>query len=329
MKQANCEIEALFKKALDQQSYPKSFDSTWNSYLGDLNGRRRPQRQAAIVLIALLTLCVMGSAAYAGIMRRADKVNYSFINDPQVIGKWESVDFVQTIDDFDPNQKFTQDKLYLTALAFIKDGKMLSGSENGQLAYTTFTWTKDKVLNKQAMTASNYFIKNIKGSTYMFFEWKSGDYVLRNMTPWYYVLKKVNNDDYSNYQVKQAVHDKVDYPFADDNQVKGKWVSVDFVASVNDFKPEVKSWLDDLFLTELAFLDNGKIEYTTTTGKYSGDFLTWTKGMVLNQQAQTASNYQIKVINGASYLFYEWKNGDYVYRGVSPNYYVLKKADNN
>ncbi|WP_088225500.1 hypothetical protein [Desulfosporosinus sp. FKB] len=100
----------------------------------------------------------------------------------------------------------------MTSLAFVKDGKMLSSTENGGLTYTSFTCTKDKVINKQEKTASNYIIKDINGSTYMFFEWKSGDYIFRNMPSSYYVLKKVDNKDYSNYQVEQITHDKIDYP---------------------------------------------------------------------------------------------------------------------
>ncbi|EGW38006.1 hypothetical protein DOT_4127 [Desulfosporosinus sp. OT] len=32
MKQASCEVEVLFKKVFEQDSYPKSFEFTWNTY---------------------------------------------------------------------------------------------------------------------------------------------------------------------------------------------------------------------------------------------------------------------------------------------------------
>lgn len=35
----------------------------------------------------------------------------------------------------------------------------------------------------------------------------------------------------------------------------------------------------------------------------------------------------IKEIEGTTYMFFEWKNGDYVFRGVNPYYYVLKKVE--
>ncbi|MDQ7095706.1 hypothetical protein REC12_19125 [Desulfosporosinus sp. PR] len=321
--QANYEIEDVLKKVLNQHSLTKSFTSIWNTYQNNIGSKGRKKGLAAIAIIALAAFLVMG----AGILRKTDNTNYPFINDPQVIGKWQAVDFVQKIGDFDPDKKPANEKLYLTALAFIKDGKMLSATENGGLTYTSFTWTKSKVLNKQEKTASTYMIKEINGSTYMFFAWKSGDYIFRDMSPSYYVLKKVDNQDYANYQVGQIGQDNIDYPFVDDKQVKGKWESVDFVADTNEFRPGVKSCLEDLFLTGLTFYDNGKIDFASTSGKYSGDFLTWTKGMIINKKFQTASKYQIKVINGDTYLFYEWKTDDYVYRGIAPGYYVLKKVD--
>jgi bla regulator protein blaR1 len=53
--------------------------------------------------------------------------------------------------------------------------------------------------------------------------------------------------------------------------------------------------------------------------------LTWTNGLILDKQYKTASKYEIKEIKGDTYLFYEWKSGDYTIWGMQPGYYVLKK----
>ncbi len=45
-------------------------------------------------------------------------------------------------------------------------------------------------MHSGSKTASKYIIKEIDGGKYMFFEWKSGDYTIRGMKPYYYVLKK-------------------------------------------------------------------------------------------------------------------------------------------
>ncbi|NRW28867.1 hypothetical protein DFH72_002552 [Clostridium beijerinckii] len=72
-----------------------------------------------------------------------------------------------------------------------------------------------------------------------------------------------------------------------------------------------------MYLNNLIFDENGKIENKN---------ITWTKDLVLNTSDKTASKYIIKEINGSKYMFFEWKNGDYIERGATPWYYVLKQA---
>jgi len=323
LESSNSDIGIILKRALEHHSQSISFESTWDKHLNNNRKAIKSKKKTAMILVAVFTFFAIASVAVAGIMRNIDKTNYCFVNDPQVIGKWESVDFVEKIDDFIPGKKSMQDNLYLNALAFIKQGKVLVSVENGNLAISAFSWTKDKVLNIQEKTASKYIIKKINGSTYMFFEWKSGDYVFRNMVPYYYVLEKVDSNDYSNYQVAR-IEDKIDFPFINDTQMKGKWESVDFVKTIDSFNPKVSSWMGDLYLTGLSVNENGQLTSTTTKGESSSS-LTWTKGMIISRENKTASKCEVKEINGTTYMFYEWKSGDYTNRGMTPEYYVLKK----
>lgn len=323
LKPSNTDIGIILEKALEHHSQTISFESTWNKHLTDYRKTIKHKKRNAMILVAVIAFFAIASVAVAGIIRNIDKTDYPFANDPRVIGKWESVDFVEKIDDFVPGKRSTQENLYLNTLAFTKQGKVLMSADNGNLAISAFNWTKDKVLNIQEKTASNYIIKEVNGSTYMYFEWKSGDYVFRNMKPYYYVLKKVDSNDYSNYQGVR-IEDKIDYPFIDDTQMKGKWESVDFVKTIDSFKPGVKSWLDDPFLTGLTVYENGKLTLTTTSGS-SGSSLTWTKGMIIDKENKTASKCEVKQLDGTTYMFYEWKSGDYTNRGIKPYYYVLKK----
>lgn len=325
MKPSNVDIGNILEKSLKHHSRSISFESTWNIHLNNNRKTFKPKKQTAIILVAVFIFFAIGSVAFAGIMRNIDKTNYPFANDPRVIGLWESVDFVEKTDDFVPGTRATNESLYLSELAFIKQGKILMSVENGNLVTSAFNWTKDKVLNKQEKTASEYVIKEINGSAFMYFEWKSGDYVFRNMKPYYYVLKKVDSNDYSNYQVVNKIEDKIDYPFIDDTQMKGKWDSVDFVKTIDSFNPEVSSWIGDLYLTGLSVNENGQLTVTTTKGESSGSSLTWTKGMIINRENKTASKCELKEIDGTTYMFYEWKSGDYTNRGMVPSYYVLKK----
>lgn len=117
-----------------------------------------------------------------GEREKVDNIEFPFENDPQLIGKWESVDFVDNIDDFKPNERQNYVYLYLEEMEFREEGKTSHAWES---------WTKGIICHKGDQTASQYFIKEMDGENYMFFEWKSGDYSFRDMKPYYYVLKQV------------------------------------------------------------------------------------------------------------------------------------------
>ena len=329
MKQLNNDLGNIIENALEQNSATVSFESVWSTHLQNNRKIIGLKKFTAIYLIVFLTIIVLpivGFASYS-ILKNIDKTDYPFINDPRVIGKWESVDSVKKVDEFIPEKKSGKKNLYLTTLVFVKGGKMLGSFENGNLVNTAFSWTKDMVLNKQEKTASKYEIKEINGFSYMFFEWKTGDYIFKSMKPGYYVLKKVDSQDYSNFQVTRIKEDKIDYPFIDDSQMKGKWESVDCVETIDNFKPGEKSWLGDFYVTGLSLDENGKLNTTTSSGNSSGSSIMWTKGLIIDKDNKTASRCEIKEINGATYMFFEWKSGDYIYRGMIPGYYVLKKVN--
>jgi hypothetical protein len=109
-----------------------------------------------------------------------DNIDLPFVDDPQVIGEWKSVDFVADIADFNPATPSWTGELYLKGLTF---------RENGKTAKPWWIWTKGYVMHSGDKTASRYEIKEIKGDTYLFFEWKSGDVTISGMKPHYYVLK--------------------------------------------------------------------------------------------------------------------------------------------
>jgi bla regulator protein blaR1 len=282
-----------------------------------------------IPMAALTIMLALFMTGCAGLptSRNIDKTDYPFVNDPEVIGKWEAVDFVKNQQDFTLKGKSWDGELFLKSLVFIKEGKMLCAVETEILAPSSFSWSKDMILNKEDKTLSKYEIKKIDGASYLFFEWKNGDYIFHNMKPSYYVLKKVDSNDYSDFKPLQIVEDKVDFQFIDDQQMIGQWQSVDFVQDKEKFKPGKKDWRGDLYLTEMKFDNVGIMTYTTTKRQSSDPAITWAKGFVLNRINKTASKCEIREMEGSAYMFYEWKSGDYFLRGMKPSYYVLKKVD--
>ena len=110
-----------------------------------------------------------------------DNIDLPFVNDPEVLGQWESVDFVANIEDFAPDKVSWKGKLFLPGLSFL---------EGGKTAKPWWTWTKGVVMHHGDKTASHYEIRDIGGKPHLFFEWKSGDVTIAGMKPRYYVLQK-------------------------------------------------------------------------------------------------------------------------------------------
>jgi bla regulator protein BlaR1 len=143
-----------------------------------------------VILMALVLAAPVVFLAASGVTinttrvngRLVDDINLPFVNDPEVLGEWYSVDFVRVPEDFVPGAKRFQGVLYLRKMVFLP-----TGSVQGQ---PWLSWTKGVVMHSGDRTASRYTIKEINGARYMFFEWKSGDYTIRGNKPEYYVLKK-------------------------------------------------------------------------------------------------------------------------------------------
>jgi bla regulator protein BlaR1 len=123
------------------------------------------------VLLAALAL-LLGAAAAARAGDWHDNVDLPFVDDPAVLGQWISVDLVATPDQFVPGTQRYPDGFYLDAMEFLPGGEMTwsIGSE-GARPRPWIVWTKGVVLERNSdQTASRYAIKDIAGSTYMFFE---------------------------------------------------------------------------------------------------------------------------------------------------------------
>jgi bla regulator protein BlaR1 len=124
--------------------------------------------------------------------KRIDLTNIPFVDDVNILGLWECVDFVEKAEDFVPDSKIWTDDFVFKQLEFLPRGAMLLSIIPWEMGSTSFTWTKDFILNKADETCSSYVIKTLGNSTYMFFEWKSGDYSYKGLDPYFYILKKIS-----------------------------------------------------------------------------------------------------------------------------------------
>jgi predicted Ser/Thr protein kinase len=111
-----------------------------------------------------------------------DKIDLPFIDDPQVIGEWKSVDCVAELSEFNPERPSWKGELPFKGLTFL---------ENGKTPESWLTWTKGILIHHGDQTASHYEIRQIKGRSYLFLEWKSGDVTIAGLKPHYYVLCRI------------------------------------------------------------------------------------------------------------------------------------------
>jgi predicted Ser/Thr protein kinase len=123
----------------------------------------------------------LGDTKFTVAVGSTDNIDLPFVNDPQVIGEWESVDFVANPVVFDPHKpKWRSGGLIPFKLTFL---------ENGKTSRPWYTWTKGVLIHHGDKTAEHYDIQEIKGRVYMFLEWKSGDVTIAGMKPQYSVLR--------------------------------------------------------------------------------------------------------------------------------------------
>lgn len=138
--------------------------------------------------------------------RYMDNINYPFVNDPNVIGNWESVDFVWSPEEFIPGQQHWKEGYYFHWAQFVpnrpyfREGFSMYGLDflPGGSTNVPWQWTKGLLIKPESKTTSRYFIRQINGEQYMFIEWKTLNYIILHQKPGYYVLKKKNSVDQEN-----------------------------------------------------------------------------------------------------------------------------------
>jgi hypothetical protein len=146
-------------------------------------GKRIAMSKSALGILLLVLGVVCGCTAPTG-EKIEENIDLPFIDDPEIIGTWTTVDYVQAVEEFDPENIRWQDELFLKEMTFYANGATFS---------PIWTWTKGYILNHGDKTACHYCITEIKGAVHLFFEWKSGEYTVRHQAPDYYVRKKAGD----------------------------------------------------------------------------------------------------------------------------------------
>lgn len=120
---------------------------------------------------------------------RKDRIDFPFVTDDRVLGRWVVFDFLRRRSDFDPNEPSGRSDLYFKEITFFENGSVTSvyGGETVR-GDEKQVWTKGYVLRKWNSTACAYEIVRSGEREYLIIEWKSGDYRWGGCDTDYYVF---------------------------------------------------------------------------------------------------------------------------------------------
>ena len=125
-------------------------------------------------------------------LSRKDNIDLPFVNDPNIIGKWEAVDFIKHKEAFDPCVVNIR-PLFWSDVEFKENGSVTSHYDWGKDEINgdnQQVWTKGFLIRKWNHSACAYEIINCVGKDYMIIEWKSGDYRYGGLDTDYYVFMR-------------------------------------------------------------------------------------------------------------------------------------------
>jgi len=233
--------------------------------------------------------------------QKGEKIMKPFINDEKAIGKWTYIATANSKEEY-LKGKCNQENNFIKNLFFLPKGK----------GYWIFErWTKGEIYQFRG----NVFTYEIEGNKLYL------KVVYENKPETMLVFEKVDSNEYNSEEI--MIKDKIDYPFVIDKNALGLWIAVDFINIKDKRNYTPKKCAKEFYLKSLTLNANGEFIGEYVDGKlFKGN---WTKEKLINNVYVTASNYEIKEINGEKYMILDWKSGDYSYQGFVDGCYVLKK----
>lgn len=241
-----------------------------------------------------------------------------FVDDNQVVGKWEVVGNYAVREDFEQG-------IFSTMSFYGEDVKYIYFLPNGE-KYWCFCWTKGYfVVDGYRINPiyNPYEIVNKDDGVYMLISLREFE-AAKGGQPTILALRQVDNHEYTPEMI--ARRDDIDKPFINDERIIGKWRAYSFIGNKLEF-PQPEENIDDLYFKEIEFFSGGKCRCVYEDAVFEGDDkLSWTKNYLLRKWNWSACEYEIRIHNDIEYMIIEWKSGDYRFGGFDTNYYVFVRA---
>lgn len=255
---------------------------------------------------------------------RNEELNLPFVNDEDAVGRWERFDCLPCREMFHPRkQKSAASGEPARELYFLPGGER----------YWCFGWTKGMLLSSfgypRQTSRNKYTIQQMDGETFLFVELKGRNY-FRGGLPEIWVFRKADSRSYTRSEIR--ITDEIPEFPADDASVIGEWNACDCVRDIDSFHPDSPFFpYEGLYWRRAEFLEGGAIRNSFQDAK-DGSVQTdephiwsWVTGYVICHPSSTVSRYLFRELAGVTYLFIQWKSGDYSYGGSEPCWYVFQR----
>ncbi len=120
-----------------------------------------------------------------------DKIDYPFILDEKVLGKWQCHNVIEAEEVATYQPKEDNNSFYVREIDFKDNGELVHLDKNGKEFIKK--WTKGHILTELMYFSSDchYEIRTFDGIDYLFYEWKSENYNYAGLKSNYYVFRRV------------------------------------------------------------------------------------------------------------------------------------------
>ncbi len=166
---------------------------------------------------------------------------------------------------------------------------------------------------------------------------------LRENAPPHWLLYRQTEHSPLSERESHTVVDDTTLPLRSDPTVLGRWEAVDFLDDPKDFCPDRPVCSRNaLWVIGLTFTaGNTCIRHLAQRGDVAEQLLVYTatdnaadicpgmaaRGAILRPDEAVSETYGIRRIGDRDYLFVQHKSGDYIYGGLTPSWYVFRRAD--
>lgn len=181
---------------------------------------------------------------------RNEELNIPFVDDPDMVGRWEMVDQIPCMEAFCPGHPKAKGPFTIPEIYFLPHGER----------YWIFGWSKGVLLTSMGypkqISRNRYTVKELEKQRYLFVEMKLGDYHRYGGRPEIWALRQTDHRAYSREEIRRI--DRLERPFEEDPQVLGQWEVCGYVRRPEDFDPDGPHPAEDsLFWKTVEFCPDG------------------------------------------------------------------------